>query len=195
MRIGVIGKGRVGTSLGSGLVRAGHEVRYGHRDPQESVKAAAEWAELIVMAVPFVELRNVAAEIGTAADGKVVIDVTNPLDRDGEWAIGFTTSAAEELQKTLPKAKVVKAFNAVFAQNQATARVGGERLTAFVAANDARAKGTALDLAREIGYRPVDSGPLSSARYLEPMGMHLISLAFIQGMGPGIGYELLTDKG
>ncbi len=194
MKIGVIGNGRVGSALAAGLERIGHQVRFGHRDPEEPVKDAAEWGELIIMAVPFVELRNAARSVGAAADGKIVVDVTNPLNRDGEWGIGYTTSAAEELQRALPNAKVVKCFNTVFAQNQSIGMVGDVSLTAFVAGNDKGSREAVMDLAREMGYEPVDAGPLHSARYLEPMGMQLISLAFIQGMGPYIGYRLVIGN-
>jgi len=111
MKIAIIGKGNVGKALGHGLRRTGHEVRYGHRDPKEPVREAAEWGDVIILAVPYRATKDAAEEIGSAADGKVLIDVTNALDQNGKFAAGFTTSAAEELQKLLPKTRVVKAFN------------------------------------------------------------------------------------
>ena len=119
MKIAIIGKGNVGKALGDGLKRAGHEIRYGHRDPKEPIREAAERADLIILAVPYHATTDAAMEIGSAADRKVLIDVTNALDPYGKLAVGFTTSAAEELQKLLPKSRVVKAFNTVFSQNQA----------------------------------------------------------------------------
>jgi predicted dinucleotide-binding enzyme len=106
-------------------------------------------------------------------------------------AIGFSTSAAEELQKKLPKARVVKAFNTVFAQNQSTGRLGNEQLTLFVASDDAKAKQSVMQLGRDIGFDPADAGPLKSARYLEPMAMLLINLGYVLGMGTKIGYKLV----
>ncbi len=106
-------------------------------------------------------------------------------------AIGFSTSAAEELQKKLPKARVVKAFNTVFAANQSTGRISDERLTLFVAGDDAKAKQTVMQLGMDIGFDPVDAGPLKSARYLEPMAMLLINLGYGLGMGTKIGYKLV----
>ncbi len=187
----MIGKGNVGTALGAGLERSGHQVRYGHRDPRESVPAAAEWGEVIVLAVPYPQAGNAAEAIGERADGKALVDVTNVIGPQGEMAVGLTTSGAEDLQEMLPRAKVVKAFNTVFAQNQATGRVGDERLTAFVAGDDEEAKRTVLALAEGIGFEPVDCGPLSAARYLEPMGMQLIALGYGLGMGADIGYRLV----
>jgi predicted dinucleotide-binding enzyme len=191
MKIAIVGKGHVGTSLGKGLERAGHQVRYGHRDPEETVPAAANWGDLIIMAVPFGEVKNAVKEIGSAADGKVLIDVTNPLDQNMDLAIGFSTSNAEEVQKMLPKAQVVKAFNTVFAPNQSTARVGKYQLTAFIAGDNADAKNTVLQLTAAMGYDPVDVGPLKCARYLEPMGIMIIGMAFKLGMGTNIGYKLV----
>lgn len=121
MRIGIIGKGNVGTALATGLSRAGHEIRFGHRDPKEPVAEAAKWGEVIILAVPHSAAADVAKSVGSAVDGKTVIDVSNAVTGNMELAIGFTTSAAEEIQKMLPKAHVVKAFNTVFAQNQAPA--------------------------------------------------------------------------
>jgi predicted dinucleotide-binding enzyme len=134
---------------------------------------------------------DAAKAIGSAADGKTVIDVTNALSSNMELAIGFTTSAAEELQKKLLKAHVVKAFNTVFAQNQSTGRVGNEQLTLFVAGDDAKAKQTVMRLGKDIGFEPVDAGPLKSARYLEPMGMLMINLGYALGMGTKIGFKLV----
>jgi predicted dinucleotide-binding enzyme len=106
--------------------------------------------------------------VGSAADGKVLIDVTNALDQHRDLAIGFTTSAAEELQKLLPKTRVIKAFNTVFAQNQSTGRLGKEQLSAFIAGNDSNAKKIVMQLARDIGFDSIDVGPLKSADILNP---------------------------
>jgi len=191
MKVAIVGKGHVGTSLGKGLEYAGHQIKYGHRDPEETVSAATNWGDLIIIAVPFGEIKNAVREIGPAADGKVLIDVTNPLDRNMDLAIGFSTSNAEEVQKMLPKAHVVKAFNTVFAQNQSTGRVGQHQLTAFIAGNDPGAKSAVMQLATDMGYDPVDVGGLKSARYLEPMGIMIIGMAYKLGMGPDIGYKLV----
>lgn len=191
MKIAIIGKGHVGSALAAGLGRKGHEIRFGHRDPEESVPDAARWGEVIILAVPYAAIRDAAREIGSAADAKTLIDVTNALGENSSLAIGFRTSAAEEIQKMLPKAHIVKAFNTVFAQNQGTGRVGDHQLTAFVAGDDARAKKIVMQLADDIGFDPVDAGPLKAARYLEPMAKLIIDLAYTFGMGTNIGYKLV----
>ncbi len=191
MKIAVIGKGTVGTALATGLKRKGHEIRFGHRDPKEPVLDAALWGEVVILAVPYEAVEEVAKVLGSAVDGKVVIDVTNALSEDMELAVGFSTSGAEELQKMLPKARVVKAFNTVFAANQSTGRVGKEQLSALVAGDDEKAKQTVMKLAADIGFDPVDSGPLKSARYLEPMGLLMINLGDILKLGTNLGYKIV----
>jgi 8-hydroxy-5-deazaflavin:NADPH oxidoreductase len=174
MKIGIIGKGNVGTALCTGLSRAGHETKYGHRDPAEPVSDAAKWGE---------EIRPYAA-------GKTVIDVMNAIGPKMDLGISCTTSTAEETQKKLPKAHVVKAFNTVFASNQSTAKVGNEKLTAFIAGDDVKAKQTVAQLTKDIGFDPVDCGPLKAARNLEAMGNLIINLAYSYRMGNKIGYKL-----
>lgn len=191
MKIGIIGKGNVGTAIGTGLTAQGHIVRYGHRDPKELVSEAANWGEVVILAVPHESVKDVTRNIGSSADGKVVLDVTNAVGKNWDLTVGFSTSAAEELQKLLPKARVVKAFNTVFAKNQSSGKVGQEQLTLFVASDDANAKETVMQLGRGMGFDSIDAGPLKSARYLEPMAILLMTLAFQLGMGVDIGYRLV----
>ena len=191
MKIAIIGKGNVGSALCNGLSKAGHETKFGHRDPAEPVADAAKWGEVIILAVPHNNANDAIEEIMPYADGKTVIDVMNAIGPSMELGISCTTSTAEETQKKLPKAKVVKAFNTVFATNQSTAKLGNEKLTAFIAGDDQKAKQTVSQLTRDIGFEPVDCGPLMAARYLEAMGILIIDLAFKYGMGTKIGYKLV----
>ncbi|MCW3999027.1 MAG: NADPH-dependent F420 reductase [Candidatus Bathyarchaeota archaeon] len=191
MKVGIIGKGHVGTALQKGLSRAGHQTKFGHRDPQEPVEQAAEWGEVIILAVPHGSAEQARETIKPYVDGKVVIDVMNAIGENMDLGISCTTSTAEETQKQLPKAHVVKAFNTVFAPNQATAKIGNQQLTAFIAGDDAQAKQTVMQLTRDMGFDPVDCGSLKSARYLEAMGILIINLAYKFGRGTNIGYRLL----
>jgi predicted dinucleotide-binding enzyme len=194
MKVAIIGKGHVGSALGEGLTKAGHEVRFGHRDPAEAVGPAVSWGEAVVLAVPYPQIGNAAEEIGNGANGKVLVDVTNVIGNDGKMAVGCTTSGAEELQKRLPQARVVKALNTVFAQNMRTGKVGGEPLAAFVAGDDAPAKRTVMQLTKDIGFDPIDCGGLSCARYLEPMALQLVNLGYGQGLGADIGFKLVKAR-
>jgi predicted dinucleotide-binding enzyme len=139
LKVAIIGKGNVGTAIAKGL-SGKHEIRFGHRDTKEPVAEAAAWGEIIILAVPHGAANDVSKAIGSAADGKPVLDVSNAIAENGDLALGFSTSAAEELQKMLPKAYLVKAFNTVFAQNQSTGKIGNERLTLFVAADNDQAR-------------------------------------------------------
>lgn len=192
MKVAIIGKGNVGKAIAKGL-GSKHEVKFGHRDPKEPVAEAAKWGEIIVLAVPFHSIDEAVKELDLAANGKIVIDVTNAIGSNGELAVGFSTSGAEELQKKLPKTRVAKAFNTVFAQNQSSGKIGKEQLTLFVACDDAQARQTIMMLGRDMGFDPVDAGKLMAARYLEPMAMLLIGLGYELGMGTSIGYRLVKD--
>jgi 8-hydroxy-5-deazaflavin:NADPH oxidoreductase len=191
MKIGIIGKGNVGTALCTGLSRAGHETKYGHRDPAEPVSDAAKWGEVIILAVPHENANDAIEAIRPYSDGKTVIGVMNAIGPKMDLGISCTTSTAEETQKKLPKAHVVKAFNTVFASNQSTAKVSNEQLTAFIAGDDFKAKQTVAQLTKDIGFDPVDCGPLKAARNLEAMGNLIINLAYSYGMGNKIGYKLV----
>jgi 8-hydroxy-5-deazaflavin:NADPH oxidoreductase len=192
LKIAIIGKGNVGTSLGKGL-SGKHKVKFGHRSPAEPVAEAAKWGEIIILAVPHGNADEAINEISPFTEGKIVIDVMNAVGPRGDLGIICTTSTAEETQKKLPKARVVKAFNTVFASNQSTGKIGSEQLTAFIAGDDSKAKQTVARLTRDIGFDPVDVGPLKAARYLEAMGIMIINLAYSYGMGPKIGYKLVRS--
>lgn len=189
-KIGIIGKGNVGGALARGLQRAGHQVQAVGKGRQ-AIQEAARWGEIVLLAVPFGALDDVVRDAGDALARKTVVDVTNAIDANMNLAVGFTTSGAEELQKKLPEARVVKAFNTVFAQHMESGRLGEEPLTAFVAADDVGAKEMVLELARGIGFDPVDAGPLQNARLLEPLAFFNIQLGYALDMGTKIGFKLL----
>jgi 8-hydroxy-5-deazaflavin:NADPH oxidoreductase len=191
--IGIIGKGNVGSALERGLSKAGSAVRSVGHDA-EQVRRTAEWADVLFLAVPFGAIEDVLRTLGDAADGKLLVDVTNALTPDMQLALGFTTSGAEELQKRAPKAKVVKAFNTVFAQHRANGEVNGERLTLLVAGDDGPAKERVMALGKSIGFDPIDAGVLRSARYLEPLGYLNIHLGYMQKLGPEIGFRLVHSR-
>lgn len=150
----------------------------------------AWWADVVLLAVPFGSVDEVVKSAGKALAGKTVVDVTNALDANMGLAVGYTTSGAEDLQNKVPDARVVKAFNTVFAQHMATGKLGGKPIAAFVAGDDTDAKATVQQLARDIGFDPVDAGPLKNARLLEPMAYLNIQLGYVLGLGTDIGITL-----
>jgi predicted dinucleotide-binding enzyme len=189
--IAIVGSGKAGAALHVGLSCAGHDVRFAKKGEIAEIAARAE---VIVLCVPFAAVNDVARELETAADCKTVIDVTNPLTPDLQLAIGFTTSAAEELQNILPRARIVKAFNTVFAEHMSTGRVNGAQLTAFAASDDGAARKIVLELAREIGFDPVDAGPLKNARSLEAMAFLNLQLGWVLGNGPNVGFKFVREE-
>ncbi len=189
-KVGIVGRGHVGSALGRGIERAGYDVRAVGKDAA-AVRDAATWADVVIVAVPFTAIDETVRELGGAVAGKTVVDVTNALTPDYQLALGYSTSGAEELQKKLPAARVVKAFNTVFADNMESGHVKDQQLTAFAAGDDGDAKQTVLEIAEGIGFDPVDAGPLRNARLLEPLGYLNIQLGSQLGMGSAIGFELV----
>jgi len=188
-KVGIIGNGNVGGALERGLKHAKREV-LAVGNEEDAVRETAEWADIIILAVPFGALDEVARTLGSTVDGKTVVDVTNALTADGTLALGYTTSGAEELQKKLPRARIVKAFNTQFAQHMDTGRLGSERLSVFVAGDDAEAKRAVAETATAIGFDAIDAGPLANARLLEPLGFLNIQLGYVLGLGTQIGMRV-----
>jgi predicted dinucleotide-binding enzyme len=149
---------------------------------------AAAQAEVIILATGYADAAQALQSIGNVS-GKVVIDITNPLTADYMGlTLGHSTSAAEEIAKTIPGAELVKAFNTLFAQVLADgADFGhGQSATVFVASDSERAKQTAKALAESMGFATVDAGALKNARYLEPLAGLNVYLGYGAGMGTSI---------
>lgn len=202
MNIAIFGTGSMATGLANLFAKAGHKVSLSSRDAAKAAASAAELgngvaaasygdaaaaAQTIVLAVPYDAAPGVLAAAGDLA-GKVVVDITNPMTADfSALSIGHTTSAAEEIQKVVPAAKVVKAFNTVFASVlQNGGKANGQSATAFVAGDDAEARKSVANLARSAGFKAVEAGGLASARYLEPVAGLNIALGYGLGHGTDI---------
>jgi predicted dinucleotide-binding enzyme len=203
MRIGIIGAGKVGGTLGRLMEAQGHDVRFGVRDknkeaggglPSErtvSVAEAGAFGDVIVVATPWSGTPSAVAAAGNLT-GKTVIDCTNPLLPDlSGLAVGFTTSAAEEIAKLIPGARVVKCFNTTGVGNFAQPEFGGEKASMFFCGDDASAKATVAELGEQLGFDMVDAGPLSQARYLEPMALLWITMALKYGGTTRSAFRLL----
>jgi predicted dinucleotide-binding enzyme len=185
MQVTIIGAGNVGRALATTLRRAGNDVTISepHSEHAQAAAratgaraetdplAAARDADVVILAVPADALAGLASEIAPAVDGKIVIDVANRPTPDPD----APTSIAEELQARLPAARVVKAFNTLFASRQAQPLIGSIRADGFVAADDPTAKQQVISLLDAAGFRPVDAGPLAAARTLEGMAWLNIS--------------------
>ena len=185
MKIGIVGSGQVGGTLGAVWVGAGHEVMFSSQDLEHdkalaaklgrgaragTPREAAGFGEVVMISVPYRALAEVGKTVGDLIRGKVVIDTCNPfVGRDGEianWArekgAGF---ASAEL---LPGARLVRAFNAIGAARMGEAHQEPGRVGMPLAADDAEAIAVASTLIRDIGYEPVPVGGLAMGKYLMP---------------------------
>jgi len=190
VKVAIIGTGNVGNALGSSMLRAGHEVVFAARDTEKTKRVAdelgaqaastaseaAEAAEVIILAVPFAALDEVAEELAGQAAGKIVIDVTNP----GPATEGGP-SAAERLADRMRDARVVKAFNTLFGALQANPEMHETRVDALFATADDEAREKVAQLIRSLGLRPVDAGSLEAARQMEAMAWLNIQLQLRHG--------------
>lgn len=180
------------------LARGGHSVTVVDRDPEEAARLAEELRgaaqggatvesdgpdtelrdEVVILAVYYPGTLEIARGLGEGLAGKVVVDISNPVNQtfDG-LATEPGTAAAEELAKTAPAGtRVVKAFNTTFAGTLVEGEVAGQPLDVFIAGDDEGAKETVAQLARDGGLRAIDVGPLERARHLESLGfLHMMA--------------------
>jgi predicted dinucleotide-binding enzyme len=188
MRIGIIGSGNVGSSLASGLVRHGHDVMLGTRDAQKpsvrefveasdgrglagSYAEAARYGDIVITAYPGSLVEETVSAIGPEnLAGKTVIDTANPIVRiDGvaSAAYGIDDSAAEVLQRAVPTARVVKAYNTIWAKRMVDPDPTEGSTTMRIAGDDADAKAEVSALLESTGWKVRDLGDLTHARKLE----------------------------
>ncbi len=191
MKIGIVGSGDVGQSLASGFVKSGHATRIGSRDARNpkltawqnrtgspgsigTFSDAAEFGEVVVLATLGVATEQ-AIQLANPKNfsGKVVIDVTNPLvfheNAPPTLAVGFTDSQGERVQRWLPDAKVVKAFNTVGNAHFFKPRFPNGPPDMFICGDDSSAKETVAGLLGELGWPSIDVGGIEASRELEPM--------------------------
>ena len=211
MKIGIIGAGNVGGTLGRILTQKGHEIVFGVRDPQSSkvqaavdstggkalaasVLEAASHGEVLILATPWNATQDALASAGNLT-GKIIIDATNPIEMTpaglaAGLTIGYTTSAAEEIAQWASEALIVKAFNNIGASCFENLQFGSQTATTFICGDDVEAKKIVTNVAQDIGFEVIDVGDLKQARLLEPMGMLWIHLAY-SGMGQDFAINLI----
>lgn len=200
MTIAIIGTGRMGRGLARRFAAAGETVLLCGRDDLRAAAAAAALgprissaliaaaadAEIVVVAVPYPATADAMRSAGDLA-GKIVIDITNPVGPDLSLAVGTTTSAAEAIQKRVPRARVVKAFNTLFAELLDLELTDADIPPQILyAGDDAAAKERVAGLIAKIGYEPLDAGPLRNARLIEPIALMTIQFGYALGRGTRI---------
>lgn len=184
VEVAIVGTGNVGAALARSLSSAGHDVIVTSTTTREAEALAKEIggqsmrsnldavraAGIVILAVPYEAIPSILDEAGEALDDKILVDVTNRFRGEEPGAVVDGSSNAEQVAAMAPSARVVKAFNTVLASRQAHPQVNEMSVDNFVAGSDAEGKATVVELIGSIGMRPIDVGPLSSARILEAMG-------------------------
>ena len=185
MKVTIIGAGNMGRGIGTRAVAGGHEVEVVDNDPEEAKALADELSgsatatdkgslggEIVVFAMYYPATLAAAEEYGDQVAGKIVVDISNPVDFDTMegLAVPADTSGAEDLANALPAGTpVVKAFNTTFGRTLASGEVAGQKLDVFIAGDDDSAKQKVASLVESGGLRPLDVGPLRRARQLEQL--------------------------
>jgi predicted dinucleotide-binding enzyme len=208
MRVGILGSGLMGGKLGTLFARAGHAVVFSYARSLQKLKRlardaggragfgtpaeAVSGADAVLLAVHWSRLGDVLEQAGGLA-GQVVLTCMLPMDaKDSRLVIANTSSGAEALARRVRRARVVSAFGTVPSEvffDVYARRRSRRRPTLLYCGDDARAKKVAARLIRDVGFEPLDAGPLRLARYLEPMTLLVARLAYEIGRGPRMAYR------
>jgi 8-hydroxy-5-deazaflavin:NADPH oxidoreductase len=208
MRVGILGSGLMGGKLGTIFARAGHEVVFSYARSEQKLKVlardikgkaragtpgeAAQEADAVLLAVHWSRIKDVLHQTGDLS-GKVIVTCSLPMNDDNtELVVAHTSSGAEELAKMIPKARVVAAFSTVPSEvlfGVYEAKRKASRPSLVYCGDDESGKGVAAGLIRDVGFDPVDAGPLRIARYTEPFALLIAQLAYEGKGGPELAYR------
>jgi predicted dinucleotide-binding enzyme len=210
MRIGILGSGLMGGKLGTIFARAGHEVVFSYSRSEKKLTALAREAgsnaragtpseatrdaDAVLLAVHWSRVDDLLSQAGDLA-GKVVVTCSLPMNTDNTGlVVGVTSSGAEELAKKVRGAQVVCAFNTIPSEvlfPVFEARNDAPRPSLAYCGDDARGKKVTAALIRDVGFEPVDAGPLRIARYTEPFALLVGELAYGGRGGPALAYRFV----
>jgi len=208
MRIGILGSGLMGAKLGTIWARAGHEVIFSYARSEGKLKRLAREArgdaragtpaeatgesDVLLLAVHWSRVGDVLKRAGSVA-GKVVVSCSLPMNAaDTALVVGHTSSGAETLARAISKARVVSAFNTVPSEvlfDVFRGRRRASRPSLVYCGDDSGSKRIAARLIRDVGFDPVDAGPLRTARYTEPFALLVARLAYDGEDGPELAYR------
>ena len=208
MRVGILGSGLMGGNLGTLFARAGHQVVFSYsrsskklqkiaREAGTNARAgtpeeAARDADALLLAVHWSRVDEVLRQAGDVS-GKVVVSCSLPMNADDtDLVVGRTSSGAEELARKVPRARIVAAFGTVPSEvlfGVFEARNRAPRPSLVYCGEEAEAKKVAAALIRDVGFDPVDAGPLRVARYAEPFALLVGQLAYEGDGGPELAYR------
>src|SRR5467141_257678 len=208
MRIGILGSGLMGGKLGTIWARAGHDVVFSYARSEQKLKQlaaeakgkaragtpseAAHEADALLLAVHWSRVDNVLKEAGDVS-GKVIVSCSLPMNADDTGlVIAHTSSGAEALAQRVPQALIVSAFNTVPSAvlfGVFAARRKASRPSLVYCGDNASSKKIVAELIRDVGFEPVDAGPLQIARYTEPFALLVAQLAYEGDEGPELAYR------
>jgi predicted dinucleotide-binding enzyme len=208
MRVGILGSGLMGGKLGTLFARAGHEVVFSYARSEQKLtrlargakgkaragtpREAAEDADAVLLAVHWSRLEDVLNQTGDMS-GKVIVTCSLPMNDDNSaLVVAHTSSGAEALAKKVPGAEVIAAFNSVPSEVLFGVFEGRGNVTrpSLVYCGDKHTgKHLAARLIRDVGFDPVDAGPLRIARYIEPFALLVAQLAYGGKGGPELAYR------
>jgi predicted dinucleotide-binding enzyme len=185
----IIGAGNMGTAIAGVVTNGGNTVQVLTKDPQKAssaIPAATHGTvgepitgDIVILALPYAEVDNVLNQYTGELDGKVVVDLTNPVDfaTFDSLVVRVGSSAAAVIAATLPGSSVLKAFNTTFAATLVSGTVGAERTAVLIAGDDTDAKTALAAVIEAGGLRAVDAGSLKRAHELEALGFLQLALA------------------
>ena len=188
--VSIIGTGNMGQAIAEVVSRGGNTVELiGHGDTDKPVTG-----DVVVLAVYHGSVAEVVAQRGEQLAGKVVVDITNPVDVEtfDSLVVPADSSATAEIAAALPRARVVKAFNTNFAATLASGTVGGQPTTVLIAGDDADAKSLVAGIVTAGGLRAIDAGSLRRARELEALGFLQIGLAAGEKVAWTAGFAVIA---
>lgn len=188
--LSIIGTGNMGQAIASVAGKGGHTVQLlGENDGDTAVAG-----DIVVLAVPYPAVADVIAQRGESLAGKVVVDITNPLDFEtfDSLVVPADSSAAAEIAAALPHSRVLKAFNTTFAGTLATGTVGTLATTVLIAGDDAEAKASLAGVVTSGGLEAVDAGALKRARELEALGFLQLTLAATEKVSWTGGFGVIS---
>lgn len=172
--VSILGTGNMGSAIARVVEKGGNTVQLLGSSDTQPVSG-----EIVVLAVPYPAVRQIIADRGEQLAGKVLVDITNPVDFAtlDSLTVPADSSAAAEIAAALPRSTVVKAFNTNFAATLASGTIGADPTTVLIVGDDDAAKAQLADVVTAGGLRAIDAGPLRRAREIEGIGFLQISLA------------------
>lgn len=187
--ITIFGQGNMGQAIASVFTSGGHQVDFVGKEG-----LAGPAGDVVVLAVPYAAVPSIIEANKEALTGKILVDISNPVNFENmdELITPVDSSAAEEIAKLIPEARVVKGFNTTFAATLATKSVAGEETTTVqLASDDQEAKDIVAGYIQEGGLNTIDAGALKRARELEAMGFLQITLAAREQLNWTAGFAVI----